>query len=658
MISKYRELFNKSADASLIISNGMFVDCNQATVEMLGFKTKTEVLNTHPSVLSPEFQPDGQDSQGKADQMMALAYANGSHRFEWDHLRANGDVFPVEVLLTALSHESDNETLFVVWRDITAIKETQRFQDATSGLANTLSMFMDMHEIAEAGAKEIRRFLDSDSISINFIDHEARINRGLYTEDTFEGDSSPTIFEPRSTSFDQLDTDSIQGVPKPLLLNRNPAEIKAKSLDRPFGAVARKSASLLFAPIVWNNTKMGEVTAQSYTFHKYSEKSLAQLQVFAAQIGGALFRAKTSEELKQEHEELRKNQSQLLISQRLAHIGSWEYDIINKQSYWSAELYKIFDISPGERIRMSIVLSKIHPEDLELFQQEMQSNALIRTDYRIILADGSIRWIHEEVDIPELDEGKPTFLRGSAQDITSSKQAEERLAQSDSLRELLLDIITHDLKNPAGVIYSMSELATEKMPDNKLVDVIHSTSQRLLKVLDETSVLTQATFGESIPLEKLELIKLLEEVVEEFSVRLDKADLSLEVDVPSHVFIHANPLISEVFKNYISNAIKYASSGKRIVIKADIEPETISVSVNDFGDTIVEANRQRIFERHTQLSTDDKHGRGLGLAIVKRIAAAHLATVWVEPNTPRGNRFFIRIPTPASIPRSIQPAVE
>ena len=136
---------------------------------MLGFKTKTEVLNTHPSVLSPESQPDGQDSLDKADKMMALAYKNGSHRFEWDHLKANGQVFPVEVLLTVISHEIGDQTLYTVWRDLTVVKENQRFQNATHELAQKLSMFMSMDEIAQAGAEQIRSFFGSDSISINFM---------------------------------------------------------------------------------------------------------------------------------------------------------------------------------------------------------------------------------------------------------------------------------------------------------------------------------------------------------------------------------------------------------------------------------------------------------------------------------------------------------
>jgi len=648
MVSRYEELFNKSGDACLIINNGLFVDCNQATVEMLGFRSKAEVLNTHPSVLSPEYQPDGQDSLSKAEKMMAIAHRKGSHRFEWDHKRANGEVFPVEVLLTAISQEEDNETLYTVWRDLTEEKEAQRFQDATYGLANALSLHSDMAEIARAGAEAVRQFFTSDAISINYIDHEGGINRGLYTEDTKHGDSEPTPFEPLSTTFDKLDPDSVQGIPKPSLINRTEAEINAHIMNRPFGDVSRKSASLMFAPIVWNKMKMGEVTAQSYTMDKYTDHSLSQLLVFATQIGGALARAKVTDELKKEHREVRKHQSQLLISQRLARIGSWEHDVRNKQSYWSDELYEIFDFEPGSTVTMDMILPRIHPEDVEVFKKEMLANTLVRTDYRMVRPDGEIRWIHEELDEPRVKNGKPILLRGCAQDVTQQKEAEERLAESDRLRELLLDIVTHDLKNPAGVIYSMSDLAVKQDPDNKLLDVIHSTSERLLKVLDETSLLTQATFGESIPLHRLDLKTLITEVVSEYDSRLKHVPLSVDVHIPEQVLIHANPLISEIFKNYISNAIKYAASGKKLVISTEQEPGAVSVSVSDFGTTIPEVERKRIFERTTRINQEDKKGRGLGLAIVQRIAAVHSAEVWVEPNKPRGNKFCVRIPVATS----------
>jgi PAS domain S-box-containing protein len=119
---KYRDLFEKSADAILIINNGKFIDCNQATVKMLGYNDKKELLKTHPSELSPDIQPDGKSSLEKADEMMKIALEKGSYRFEWNHRKANGEVFPVEVLLTAINTDENNKILYTVWRDITIRK--------------------------------------------------------------------------------------------------------------------------------------------------------------------------------------------------------------------------------------------------------------------------------------------------------------------------------------------------------------------------------------------------------------------------------------------------------------------------------------------------------------------------------------------------------
>lgn len=129
---KYRILFEQSADATLIIEGDKFTDCNQTTVKMLGYSSKKELIETHPAQLSPQFQPDGRSSFEKANEMMSIAFEQGTHRFEWYHKRKNGEVFPVEVLLTAVK-QADRDFLHVVWRDITdrklaekAIKESEK----------------------------------------------------------------------------------------------------------------------------------------------------------------------------------------------------------------------------------------------------------------------------------------------------------------------------------------------------------------------------------------------------------------------------------------------------------------------------------------------------------------------------------------------------
>ncbi|RLB45814.1 MAG: hypothetical protein DRJ42_29100 [Deltaproteobacteria bacterium] len=116
-VDRYQQLFEHSADAILIIEGEKFVDCNEAAVAMLRCSNRAEVLETHPSELSPPTQPDGRSSFEKANEMMALARAKGSHRFVWHHLRRDGEAFPVEVLLTTVQSGATH-SMHVVWRDL------------------------------------------------------------------------------------------------------------------------------------------------------------------------------------------------------------------------------------------------------------------------------------------------------------------------------------------------------------------------------------------------------------------------------------------------------------------------------------------------------------------------------------------------------------
>ena len=140
------------------------------------------------------------------------------------------------------------------------------------------------------------------------------------------------------------------------------------------------------------------------------------------------------------------------------------------------------------------------------------------------------------------------------------------------------------------------------------------------------------------------MLKILKEVIEEFNLDIQNAHIILTMDVPADITITANPLIAQIFKNYISNAIRYANKGKAIHIQTLRKKDSIVVEINDLGDTIPEKDRARIFERRIQITKDKRRGQGLGLAIVKRIALAHGAQVWVEPNQPKGNKFCLRLP--------------
>ncbi|NOY93623.1 MAG: response regulator [Deltaproteobacteria bacterium] len=113
----YRELFERSADAILIIEGDRFIDCNEAAVRMFRAKNREHVLQTHPSELSPVTQECGRDSREMANEMIAKAFADGVHRFEWMHRRADSVDFPAEVSLTSV-RSGGHMTLHSIVRDI------------------------------------------------------------------------------------------------------------------------------------------------------------------------------------------------------------------------------------------------------------------------------------------------------------------------------------------------------------------------------------------------------------------------------------------------------------------------------------------------------------------------------------------------------------
>ena len=120
-----RKVITNAQDAILIISENTFVDCNESTDKMLKAKYKKQLINTHPSKISPEKQPDGRDSFEKANEMMDIAYQNGFHRFEWTHKKFTGECFPVEVSLTAIEYNK-KLVLHALWKDLTIIKNNEK----------------------------------------------------------------------------------------------------------------------------------------------------------------------------------------------------------------------------------------------------------------------------------------------------------------------------------------------------------------------------------------------------------------------------------------------------------------------------------------------------------------------------------------------------
>ena len=121
---RFRVLFEQSSNAHILFDDGGMVDCNNATIAMLGCKDKAQVLSLQAADMSPEFQPDGRRSEEKQCEMSALAREKGCHRFEWLHRKMDGSAFPVEVTITPVVVLGSPQ-LLVVWHDLTERKAAE-----------------------------------------------------------------------------------------------------------------------------------------------------------------------------------------------------------------------------------------------------------------------------------------------------------------------------------------------------------------------------------------------------------------------------------------------------------------------------------------------------------------------------------------------------
>jgi signal transduction histidine kinase len=221
----------------------------------------------------------------------------------------------------------------------------------------------------------------------------------------------------------------------------------------------------------------------------------------------------------------------------------------------------------------------------------------------------------------------------------------ERLDKENTMKEMILDVITHDLKNPAGAIKGFAGLLRDEYPKDDMILMVDKSVENLLDVLENATSLAMISGSEEIWKEELNLSELINQVFTEYKNILRETNIQLINNVNGNIFANANPIISEIFKNYISNAIKHASTGNKIIIDSVLTDGNALIKVKDFGTTIPEAERERIFLRNVQLNNIKKTGRGLGLSIAKSIAKAHDAEVGVFPNEPNGNVFYLKIKT-------------
>ncbi len=239
------------------------------------------------------------------------------------------------------------------------------------------------------------------------------------------------------------------------------------------------------------------------------------------------------------------------------------------------------------------------------------------------------------------------------QDITKRKKTEnelmqltQQLTQADALKGLLLDIISHDMRNQTGNIQMISDILNEQYPQDEKIALLKKSSSAMVKTLAKASSISQLALYETLTREKINLKTVISETIAAYNYQIQKFQIQIDNKVSNDLWVKANPLLYEVLHNYLNNAIEHSKKGKKIIVEANAQDQDTqnTVRIIDFGETIPKYLREDIFTRTMQSTEKSRIGHGLGLAIVSQIARAHKGKAWVEPNSPTGNIFCFSWP--------------
>jgi signal transduction histidine kinase len=239
-------------------------------------------------------------------------------------------------------------------------------------------------------------------------------------------------------------------------------------------------------------------------------------------------------------------------------------------------------------------------------------------------------------------------------EIDQRKKAEEaiknyarKLEEVNTIKDLFTDIMRHDLLNPAGSIKVLTDLLLDGEEDpekREVLEKIQKNSSKLIEMVETASLYSKLEDAETLARSRSDLNTILKDCLKGLETQLEKAGMEVLYSLEGEYPVQVNPIIENVFSNFITNAIKYASTGKKIEIGVRDGGDTWQVYVKDYGEGIADLDKEKLFTRFQRLGKEGVKGTGLGLTIAKRVVELHGGRIWVEDNPEGGSIFYVELP--------------
>ncbi|WP_437928443.1 ATP-binding protein [Sorangium sp. So ce291] len=372
-------------------------------------------------------------------------------------------------------------------------------------------------------------------------------------------------------------------------------------------------------------------------------------------------------ERRRAEQELRRSERMLNEAQRIAHVGSWSYDLASRTVRWSEQLYHILGVDPSKRPTFELFASLIHPEDRHRVLGGAESASPLGiaspVECRVVRpSTGELRHVQMAAQLLTDETGAIVGLVGTSLDITERRRLEEQLLHSQKLEAIgrLAGGVAHDFNNMLTAIFGHKELAVRKVqPSSNILDhltQIGTAAERAAALTRQLLAFARKQLIQPTVVDPNALILGVESLLRP----LVGEDVELDVLPGSQIW----PIridrgqFEQLLMNLAVNARDAMPGGGRLTIETanttirpddaerrpEVEPgDYVELQVTDTGQGMEDAIQQYVFEPFFTTKEPGK-GSGLGLATCHGIVKQHGGHIWFSSASGQGTRFTICFP--------------
>lgn len=619
--NRLHAILDNVIDGIITISErGIIESFNHAAETIFGY-TAAEVIGSNVKMLMPE--PYHGEHDGYLHNYVTTERKKiiGIGR-EVIGRRKDGSTFPMDLAVSEMKIGSTRMFTGIV-RDISEKKEAERKLAVTNRLNQAILN----------GADHIIISTTTDGTILTF--NQAAERALGYAADDLIGKESPAIFH-------------------------DPEEVKRRALELQAAGIAVEPGFEVFVALA----RKGEADSNEWSYIRKDGSRFPVMLTATAlfttkgEVSGFLGIATDISEQKRTEQSLLETSQSLSRAQQIANIGNWSWNIETNALSWSDEIYRIFGLQPQQfGASYEAFMQSVHPDDRERVQKAVNSglsSGAYSIDHRIVLPDGSEKFVHEQGEVEFGEDGKALRMEGTVQDVT------ERL-RIERMKTEFISTVSHELRTPLTSIHGALGLiaggVTGELPAQAkaLVDIAHKNSERLILLVNDILDMEKIESGKMhFNLKSVELVPLVEQALEANRAYAEQFKVSYEFECTQAVpatLVDVDRFM-QVLANFLSNAAKFSPAGGVVSVAVQTCEHYVRASVTDRGQGIPASFHGKIFQKFSQADSSDtrsKGGTGLGLSITKALVEGMGGQIGFTSESGVGTTFFAEFPVVADV---------